>query len=217
MRSETAVSVQPSDSRSVIRDDQLVSMGRRLWHPIGACQRHPITLKRHDSVMSVGKRIKEAREAKGLSRPQLADLTGIKYPTLAGIENGDQGSSTQIPVIADVLGVNPLWLSTGRGPKNLSALPESPRQSSHLLRPDPNILHEALTLLVHDEGKAGPYPMRAMTERLLELYDWCAREGGRLSRASNDLFEAQCEERAKGKVSRGESSESVRRRRARRR
>ncbi len=65
--------------------------------------------------MTVGERIQQAREDRGLSRKQLADLSGVPYPTLAGLENGDQKSSTQLPALAEVLGVRASWLSTGHG------------------------------------------------------------------------------------------------------
>ena len=67
--------------------------------------------------MTVGDRIKQARAEKGLSRPELAEESHIPYPTLAGLENGDQSSSTRLHAIAAVLGVNVRWLATGRGPK----------------------------------------------------------------------------------------------------
>lgn len=67
------------------------------------------------SMNTIGERIKEARRMRGLSRPQLAEAARIKYPTLAGIENNDQAGTTQLPQIADALGVSPKWLQTGKG------------------------------------------------------------------------------------------------------
>lgn len=68
--------------------------------------------------MTIGERIKEARKVRGLSRPQLAEAAGIKYPTLAGIENNDQAGTTQLPQIADALGVSVRWLQTGKGARD---------------------------------------------------------------------------------------------------
>ncbi len=69
--------------------------------------------------MSVGQRITEARKARdNMSRKELAALSGVPYPTLAGIENGDQSSSTALPALAKALKVNALWLATGRGPRD---------------------------------------------------------------------------------------------------
>lgn len=68
--------------------------------------------------MSIGTRIREEREAQKIKRPELAKRAGIPYPTLAGIENGDQTTSTKIHAIAEALGVKPRWLETGEGPKH---------------------------------------------------------------------------------------------------
>ncbi|WP_242876748.1 XRE family transcriptional regulator [Stenotrophomonas maltophilia] len=63
----------------------------------------------------IGERIKAARERLGLSRSALADQAGIAYPTLAGIENGDQRGTTKLPAIATALNVDATWLLTGKG------------------------------------------------------------------------------------------------------
>lgn len=52
-----------------------------------------------------------------MSRNELAALSGIPYPTLAGIENGDQDSSTKLHAIATALRVSVKWLETGKGQK----------------------------------------------------------------------------------------------------
>jgi len=65
---------------------------------------------------TIGERIKEARRVRNMSRPQLAEAARIKYPTLAGIENNDQAGTTQLPLIAEALGVSAKWLQTGKGP-----------------------------------------------------------------------------------------------------
>lgn len=57
-----------------------------------------------------------------MSRQDLVTRAGVKYPTLAGIENGDQKDSTQLPQIADALSVNVHWLQTGKGPRDASSL-----------------------------------------------------------------------------------------------
>ncbi|MBB3759241.1 XRE family transcriptional regulator [Xanthomonas arboricola] len=72
---------------------------------------------------TIGDRIKEARKQRGMSRPDLAKASGIKYPTLAGIENNDQTGTTQLPTIADALGVHVRWLQSGIGPRDVSSPP----------------------------------------------------------------------------------------------
>ena len=57
---------------------------------------------------------------RGLSRPQLAEAAKVKYPTLAGIENNDQAGTTQLPQIAEALGVTVRWLQTGKGPRDVA-------------------------------------------------------------------------------------------------
>jgi transcriptional regulator with XRE-family HTH domain len=94
--------------------------------------------------MTIGERIRKERDVQGISRPQLAKLTGIPYPTLSGIESGDQGSTTRLHQIADALGVRPKWLETGEGPKH-GVAEAIPRYSSQDVRPD----FEKLGLAVH--------------------------------------------------------------------
>lgn len=71
-------------------------------------------------AMTIGQRITEAREARELTRTQLCELAGLKYPTIAGIENGNQKTTTELPAIAKALGVSVEWLQTGRGPREAS-------------------------------------------------------------------------------------------------
>lgn len=68
--------------------------------------------------MTIGSRIKAARKLRKLSRPGLSKLSGVKYPTLAGIENEDQSSTTFLPDLAEALSVNLEWLRTGKGPRD---------------------------------------------------------------------------------------------------
>lgn len=67
--------------------------------------------------MTLGQRIKERREEIGLGRRELAAQVGMSYATLAGIENGDQGTSTRLHKLASALGVSPEWLETGAAPR----------------------------------------------------------------------------------------------------
>lgn len=67
--------------------------------------------------ITIGDRIKAERAAQDIERKDLAALCKIPYPTLAGIENGDQASSTRLHAIAAALRVNIGWLETGKGPK----------------------------------------------------------------------------------------------------
>lgn len=62
-------------------------------------------------------RLKAAREAKGLSQAQLGKMAHCGQTTIASIENGRNKGSTKLAVLAAILGVEPLWLAEGRGPK----------------------------------------------------------------------------------------------------
>lgn len=79
-----------------------------------------------DTMDTIGERIKAARERSGLTRAQLAAQAGIAYPTLAGIENGDQRGTTRLPAIAAALNVDARWLLTGKGSMDD---PHAPQQS----------------------------------------------------------------------------------------
>ena len=52
--------------------------------------------------------VRERRESQGWTRQQLADATGIPYPTIAQIETAYRGvSPSRLGVIARVLGLDP--------------------------------------------------------------------------------------------------------------
>lgn len=66
---------------------------------------------------ALGLRIRHSRDSKNLSQQDLAEATGVHYMTISKWERGT-GSPKGINLIrlAHVLGVNPNWLQTGRGP-----------------------------------------------------------------------------------------------------
>ncbi|BCX44433.1 helix-turn-helix transcriptional regulator [Stenotrophomonas maltophilia] len=66
---------------------------------------------------TIGERVKKAREAINMTRPQLATASGVGYSTLSELERGGMQTSTKLRVIADALGVSLSWLETGRGEK----------------------------------------------------------------------------------------------------
>jgi phage repressor protein C with HTH and peptisase S24 domain len=72
---------------------------------------------------TVGERVRQERDAQGLSRPDLAKQTGIGYSTLSELERGGMQTSTRLHVIADALGVSVRWLETGKGMKRAGAKP----------------------------------------------------------------------------------------------
>lgn len=72
---------------------------------------------------TIGSRVRLEREAKGISRADLAKTTGIGYSTISELERGGMQTSTKLHVIADALGVTVRWLETGKGPKTADAPP----------------------------------------------------------------------------------------------
>ena len=73
--------------------------------------------------MSIGKRAREARREAKLTQGYVCDKIGIKQPTLSALETGESEGTAFLGTLASVLGVNALWLQTGRGPKRSSESP----------------------------------------------------------------------------------------------
>lgn len=71
-----------------------------------------------NSDMSIGKRVREARLEANLTQKALAIKSGIKQPTISSLESGESQSSGSLAQMAAALGVNALWLETGKGPKH---------------------------------------------------------------------------------------------------
>ena len=88
------------------------------------------------------------------------------------------------------------WLDHEHEP--LPKAPMRERQESQFQRLNPEILHEALVLLVHDESQAGAYPPRDREARIAELYERVAVDGGRLTKEHNADFIREVEARRKG-------------------
>lgn len=63
--------------------------------------------------MTLGERIIQSREAKGLSQIQLAKLIGISQQSLQVIESGDTKNPRRLEKMAKVLEVDPGWLHYG--------------------------------------------------------------------------------------------------------
>lgn len=64
---------------------------------------------------SLKDRLKKARLEKGISQKELATRIGRAQSAIAALESGRNKESTNIATIAQVLGVDPVWLETGNG------------------------------------------------------------------------------------------------------
>jgi hypothetical protein len=146
-----------------------------------------------------GQRLRELRGE--TDRAELSRLTGVPKTTIQTIEEQPQSKSKWLPTLARYFNVNLEWLTTGRGPK----LVGEPRSPSHPTTPDPDILHEAFTLIAFDEEMAGKYLPRNYARRLSELYSRIASDGGKLTNAHTRDFEREVFERRQNRqgVARG--------------
>jgi DNA-binding XRE family transcriptional regulator len=66
-------------------------------------------------LTTFGGRLMHARVQKKLSQLSLAKLVGLAQPTIFHLENRDESSRHTI-TLARILGVNPEWLASGKGP-----------------------------------------------------------------------------------------------------
>lgn len=81
-------------------------------------QRHFVTKSRSHGVMeTIGGRIRRLREAKGLSRTDLAKAVGLAYSSLSDLESGKAKTTTVLHKIASQLGARVEYLETGKGPQ----------------------------------------------------------------------------------------------------
>lgn len=76
-----------------------------------------------------GERLMEARKAAKLTQSQLAKKVGMSQSALAEAEKTGQGSQ-YLAQLAQAMGVNPVWLATGKGgkqfePSNVSSGPKT--------------------------------------------------------------------------------------------
>jgi transcriptional regulator with XRE-family HTH domain len=67
--------------------------------------------------MSIGTRVKEARKAAKLTQEELSKRSGLKQSTISDLEVGKSQGTTYLASLAAALGVNAMWLETGRGPR----------------------------------------------------------------------------------------------------
>jgi len=82
------------------------------------------------NMSTLAERLRTAREEAGLSKAELGRKAGVRSAsTLTELERGEVKDSAQLPAIAEVLGVDVLWLQHGRGPKRRSPTPVEPGDS----------------------------------------------------------------------------------------
>jgi transcriptional regulator with XRE-family HTH domain len=67
---------------------------------------------------TLGQRIKKCRKECGLTQKQVQSRTGISQGNLSELENDEYPTSSFVPQLAQLFGVNALWLATGEGLKH---------------------------------------------------------------------------------------------------
>lgn len=66
--------------------------------------------------MSLKERLKESRRKAKKTQAEIAEAVGITQPAYQALESGKNQKSSYLPMIANILGVDPLWLTTGSSP-----------------------------------------------------------------------------------------------------
>lgn len=65
-------------------------------------------------------RLRSARKAANKTQAEVANAVGMAQPSYHQLESGKSVASTFLPLIADYLGVNSLWLQTGTNSKEIT-------------------------------------------------------------------------------------------------
>nr|WP_023595573.1 helix-turn-helix transcriptional regulator [Pandoraea pnomenusa] len=71
-------------------------------------------------MYTLAERLRWARTKAGLSQEQLGTKAGVTQSTIGNLESGTRNTARRLPQIAEVLGVNALWLAEGKGPQTPS-------------------------------------------------------------------------------------------------
>jgi len=83
--------------------------------------------------MALGKKLKEARLAAGMSQRELAERIGMTQAAVAALEKRDSKQSTKVLELASALSVSVAWLLSGENPKELKNTREgAPGFSGHV-------------------------------------------------------------------------------------
>lgn len=113
--------------------------------------RHTVGDTGYRQNMSIGKRIRELREAQHMTRIELAKAMGVAVTTLSDLELGESKSTTALHKAAAKLGTTPEYLETGRHRQDTFTPHKRPSTEAHIsddeIRPLRIILHSLVTAL----------------------------------------------------------------------
>jgi transcriptional regulator with XRE-family HTH domain len=96
-------------------------------------------------------RLKEARLEAKLTQQALGERIGVPQSTIGALETGEHKTARNIAEIAAALGVEPLWLASGKGPKRADG---TLRYVDHGIPPHILLLAERLALVPDEKLKA---------------------------------------------------------------
>lgn len=87
----------------------------------------------HSKMNTIAERITAVRTEKGWRKSELQRRAGLRSAsTITELENGTIFDSPQLPLIANALGVNVMWLQFGRGKKYLGGSQAGPTETASL-------------------------------------------------------------------------------------
>ena len=66
-------------------------------------------------ISTLGSRLKQARDAAGLTQRALAEIVGIRQQAVQRIESGEARATSHIVPLAKALNITPEWLALGEG------------------------------------------------------------------------------------------------------
>ncbi|MHD0644883.1 helix-turn-helix domain-containing protein [Pseudomonas aeruginosa] len=118
----------------------------------------PETTSEHHG--SVGKRLKDARKAVGISQAELAKMCDLTQSAVSDIEREKSSTSIFLPQIANALGVSAIWLATGKGSHEPIEVAKDINEALQAAWDD---VDEAIKAIL----KASPAKMTEASEKLL--------------------------------------------------
>lgn len=124
-------------------------MSDSIGTPISNVNRYSDSLRPDNIGMSIGSRIKEARRAKKLTQKELASKVGMTQGSLSELETGESKGTTMIASFAAALGVNALWLETGKG--TMQGEPGPVVDEHGFIQDGPGVYEGAMRVVVGEE------------------------------------------------------------------
>lgn len=96
-------------------------------------------------------RLKQARTEARLTQQALGNRVGVPQSTIGALETGEHKTARNIAEIAAALGVDALWLASGKGSKRTDG---TPKYLDHGIEPHILALAEKLALLPDEKLRA---------------------------------------------------------------